>query len=188
MTAESLARNLALSKASNALKPGSDLPQNVFADHWSVYRFTSASWCMADGFADALAGLLGEEDGVAVCILSLSETGPTFDTQNAFYFDRETPRDGFSARLRREGDFPWLSRPKKYVCTSEMNSWCIYCDEIADIVVIALKENTDRFAAALRYMHAGSLSEIWTPGGSLAQDPFDKLLPDWRCALAENYP
>lgn len=166
-------------------------PENIFHGEWSTFLFCESDRIFSKGFMPAMAKLLQLEQAHAACLLNLDRTKVfEFEKSAAMFFDETTTENQYWDALKDESsDFGWLYVMERYVCTSDVGEWCIYCEKMSDIAVIALRDEDSlkKFGEPLMQLYAKPIEEFFESGDSSLR-PFVRLSPFENKELLKNYP
>jgi hypothetical protein len=159
------------------------LPQNIFAEEWPAYLFLESDRMFSKEAAEALKELLRLE-GAHVAFLK--NIDPWNDT--GLFVDADSSSFEFQKMARQLG-FGYVER-ERFACTSDVGSWCFYCENLGDVGVMALQSADDviRFRSPLAQLWAKPLQVISNKAHPDSVSPFTNLLPAWRDGLAKNFP
>ncbi|HEX7116118.1 MAG TPA: hypothetical protein VF193_13395 [Steroidobacter sp.] len=115
---------------------GLRFPHNVFSSSWDAYLFFDSDWIFEASFVESIKALLALEGAACACLEYLDT--PSGD--DAVSIDRTTDPSVYKAKL--QGTSPgrgWLHEFGRFVCTSDLSNWFIYCERAAEIAVIAIR-------------------------------------------------
>jgi len=165
-------------------------PENIFLGKWSTYVFCESDRIFSKGFMPAMAQLLHLEQAHAACLLNLDRTKVfEFEKSAAMFVDETNTENQYWDALKKGGVAEgWLYVMERYVCTSEVGEWCIYCERNNDIAVVGLREKSglQKFKEPLNALYAKPLEDL-IAGGSSSLFPFNRLPPLWRDGLLKCY-
>jgi hypothetical protein len=201
-----------------ALACEGQFPDNVFWGRWGAFFFFDADLLFQRQLAERLKALLACENGAVVCVRNLDIALYEGNPDDTVFLVRETLAETLSAYMRvakaerdtdgtiikrkaRKADgtvffltgpsWPhdgWTTSFYRLGYTSEIGSWCIYCERTAEFGVIAIRQghDPDQFSSALREFKALPIKQA-------IENPICyTLLPgvlseDWRIKLLRNY-
>ena len=181
----------ALLNARNAFDPDMKFPNNVFTQHWDYYLFFPSDRMLRHDFVYPISKFITLENASIVCLLNLSRSPSLeFENADALYLDKEMGEDEYYALICGNGPaIPdgWIYDVDDYICTSDVGSWCMYCERANEIAVLALSEmGLEQFRPALDILQPYTLEEACRPGQE-GVFPFNHMVPEWHDGLFKNY-
>ncbi|MDY0271121.1 MAG: hypothetical protein RBR37_01225 [Advenella sp.] len=181
----------ALLNARNAFDPKIKFPNNVFTRSWDCYLFFPSDRMLRKDFANSISEFIFLEQANIVCLLNLTRSPSLeFESAAALYLDKDINESQYHALIWGSGPAEaegWIFNMEDYICTSDVGSWCMYCERTNDIAVLALSNaGLTQFRPALDILQPYTLEEACRPG----QDgvfPFNYMIPEWHDGLFKNY-
>jgi hypothetical protein len=172
-----------------AVAPGRRFPENVFRGNWSAFFFFDPDLLFEPQFVESARTFLGTENGTCVCLSNLDAVGTQGGLETSIFLDAGTTGEAYVARLRGPSVASgWLYQMDRYGCTSDVGSWCIYCERNNEIAVIAVHENgaPNRVKSAIEQLNALPVEQaIQTPP---SYGLSSRGLPvEWRNKLLQGY-
>lgn len=190
----------AFHKILEALDVSAQLPGQVFRGTWQAFRFFESDWLFVPEFAEALGDLMRREGSAVACMINVDPGVWCMHDPN-WWIRQEQPESNvallpvrmtpasYDDLLKRKGEpiCSWLVGRGSFAIASDRGEWCIYCQSY-DVAIIAFRHELamGRSSAFLRRTSALSLEEHLALGGEGILG-FDKLVPEWRRGLVENY-
>jgi hypothetical protein len=132
-------------------------PQNVFTKDYVVFFFFDSDWIFEGEFVEKLKTLLSiEEMSKAIIATTYRESSEKHST---FCFKANTLPSEFQSFLFLDGDESgngWIYDFGIFVCSSDSQEWCIYCERSLEIAVVAFKKNCEikKYDILLKQLHA----------------------------------
>lgn len=124
------------------------------------------------------------------CLLNFSETdGVSHESASLLLIDATTEPDTDDAMMRLGGPTEgWLFGMDRFGSASDRGEWCIYCEKMNDVAIIALRQRIDveKYAEHLKQLHAEPIGAL-LKAGAAAPVPFGQLTAPWRHGLARHY-
>jgi len=180
----------ALDNIKNAMVPDALLPNRVFRGKWAAYVFCESDRIFCPEFSDAIVELMRIENSSVCSLVNLDKScDPGCDGISSIFIDASTSRDRYWEAMCAGGpEDGWLYRMDRYVCASDIGSWCLYCEKENDVAILAFQnaEDVKRYSPATRKLWAWPIEDL-IEGGSSPLFPFDRLVPAWKNSLLENY-
>ena len=166
------------------------LPGQIFRGQWRRFLFFQSDCVFSPEFVEFIREILNIESGSVACIVNLDRTEFSEINRAALLFvDKGTAQREYMEALRGDGPADgWLYAMERFVCTSDVGQWCVYCEKSNDVAVVGLRDipSGNALDAALERLQAKPI-EVLTQEGVAPQFPFDHLVPVWRRGLIENY-
>lgn len=165
-------------------------PEQVFRGQWSDFLFFQSDYVFAPEFFDFTHELLKMEAASVACLMNLDRT-EAYEMERAalLFIDELADKRAYMDTLRGAGPADgWIFAMDRFVCTSDIGKWCVYCEKANDVAVVGLRDISTGPAldAALNRVRAKPI-EVLLKEGASPQFPFDRLVPVWRQGLTENY-
>jgi hypothetical protein len=107
------------------------LPEFVFRGDWERFLFFQSDYVFASEFNDFVHRLLRIEGGHAACLINLDKTEAdhTHYQVEPLFIDERTDGATYMRALHGEGPaHGWLYAMNRFVCTSDIGRWCVYCE------------------------------------------------------------
>ncbi|MCT7313271.1 hypothetical protein N5J06_20040 [Ralstonia sp. CHL-2022] len=187
---EDLSRLQAFKNAAASIDFDQVFPDQVFCGEWQGFLFFQSDYVFAPEFVDFVKEILEVELGSMACIVNLDKTEAYEIHQAALLFiNEETDQRQYMEALRGDGPADgWLYAMDRFICTSDVGRWCVYCEKSNDVAVVGLRDipSGNALDVALGRVHAKPI-EVLLKDGASPQFPFDRLIPAWRQGLVENY-
>ncbi|PMS11463.1 hypothetical protein C0Z17_15175 [Trinickia caryophylli] len=167
------------------------MPENVFAGAWRTFLFCESDRIFDLGFVSVVIRLLERENSHVACLINLDETDVTRLEEGAatIFVDSSVTGIRYMGALEDRGAAGgWLYTVNRYICSSDIGEWCIYCEKDNDIAVVGLRDvgGVRGFEQPLKKLGAKPIEEL-IDGGASPLFPFDHLIPSWREGLLKNY-
>jgi hypothetical protein len=179
-------RARALENVQKALITNRTFPNQVFVSGWDRFRFFD-DWHMRQSKFLEIANILLELDGGnCVCLIN-ADGGTNGEIEpSAIYFDRGAGEDAFAPALR--GGINWLTCMVILAASSDRGEWCMYCEPMAELGVIAFR--TPR--AFERSVDILTRLDARTPAMQLAEPPswvweHADMNPEFFATLVREY-
>lgn len=176
--------------AKNAFDPDRCFPNYVFTKPWDTFLFFPSDWMFMKEFANEVSTIITLEKANTACLLNISRLDPLeIKSHAAIFIDRETTADEYLNLLREEegSEIAWLYLMEKYILTSDVGSWCMYCEKLSDIAILAITNTALReLRPAIEKMGPFTFEDACSSG----QDgvfPFNDMSQEWFDGLYKNY-
>jgi hypothetical protein len=164
-------------------------PSNVFSGQCADYLFFEPYLMFERGFIDVNNLLLREEKASVSALINLGNGDTTDEDGGVMFLEQDSKASDYLSKLKGDGSaLNWMFLMDRYVCASDVGTWCIYCEKENDVAVFAVREGFPRaiclqvegLLKAISIRQAGSPSDLGT-------FDFAKLVPHWRTALISEY-
>jgi hypothetical protein len=134
----------ALVNLKTSIRPGCQFPENVFRGRWDEFFFFDSDLLFNSKFVDTAKALLEAEKGSCICLCNLDEASAKDGRERACIgIDKRTSSEAYFSFLRGPSvGKGWLYRMEVFGCTSDVGSWCIYCEKGTEIAVIAVRDGS----------------------------------------------
>lgn len=165
------------------------LPDAVFVGVWDRFLFCESDRIFSSEFIRVIKKLFDIERAEVACLLNVSRSeGRDFESSSAFFMDALISESEYVEWLRCGGGDGWIFSPDRYICTSDVGTWCVYCEKDNDVAVIGLRSGCDLDLREMAFedVLAMPIGRV-VSGGVNPMFPFDRLTAGWRDALIENY-
>jgi len=181
------ARKAALANLRSLLNPAVLLPDNGFRGSWAAYRFFESDNMFHDGYVAAVKILLAAEKAVAACVVNLDRLEANANGGAVCFLGRDSDPEEYRNTMRRI-EVGYVGR-ERFGSTSDVGSWCSYCENSGDVGVIAIRNAgmAEVLEPALELIWAKPLWVISNGDDPGAAYPFTDLIPEWRKGLASNF-
>jgi hypothetical protein len=170
-----------------AIKTAARLPQNVFQPGWGSFYLFNSDWMFEGAFVEKIRIMLQQEGSSCACIVNLDRAAS--DTLAAFAIKGNTSAQEYQRLLAGTGPSDgWVYDVDRFGCTSEIGTWCIYCERASELAILGfnvetLEEKHEFVRAAL---HASGVSSI---GLSPSRFEFAShiISQEWQVEITRNY-
>jgi hypothetical protein len=183
-------KKAAVRNATSSIGRERRFPHQIFVGEWSDYLFFYPEALFEARFIDVKDLLLKEERSSIIAVVNLGNVNSeTASEPRAIFLDRDTTPKHYIAQLMGDRTATsWMFLMDRYVCASEKGNWSIYCEKENDVAVLAVDEGISRFTGAqlAKLLNAKSMRFGPVTGHSQSFD-FQKLVPEWKSALAAEY-
>lgn len=171
------------------LVPGKNLPANVFKDGWEIFLLFDPDRIFEMEFIDEVKLLLEAESARCASLVRLGESADRIDGEDQFLIDRET--DGFDYKKTLKGADAgegWVYDMGRFVCTSNLKGWSIYCERNNEIAIFAIKSLRlyEKIRFLLSRMRASSIRDA-IGGHGLYSLPDGIISDTWKKTLLKEY-
>ena len=178
--------------ARNAFDSNMKFPNNVFTKAWDYYLFFPSDRMLQKYFANSVSKFIVLEQANIVCLLNLTESSSLeFENAAALYLDQDITEEKYFSLIWGSGPAEseaWVFHMEyDYICTSDIGSWCMYCERLSDIAVLAISsEGLEQLRPALDILQPYTLEEACRPGQE-GVFPFNDMSQEWHDGLFKNY-
>lgn len=183
-------KQAAVRNATASIRKERRFPRQIFVGEWSDYLFFYPEALFESRFIDVKSLLLTEENSSIIALVNLGNVNSeTAAKPRAIFLDRDTTPQRYIAELMGDRTpTSWMFLMDRYVCASEKGNWSIYCEKENDVAVLAVGELISRFSCSqlAKLLSAKSVRSGPVPGHGRSFD-FQKLVPEWKSALAAEY-
>ena len=166
------------------------LPSQVFGEGWAQFFFWESDKMFVPSFAEVAVELLHIEGSHSCCLLNFDLTREMqYESAAMLFLEGGTTGEEYASWLRKgDPSSAWLYDMHRYGCASDVGDWCIYCEKMNDLAVIAFRghQGIQKFTGPLKSLRAHSIDEFLGMGPS-APLPFRQLVETWRIGLSQNY-
>jgi hypothetical protein len=177
----------ALANVRRFLRADVKFAENPFSGEWASYLFLESDRMFVGNFVIAVKQLLALEGARAACMVNLDRDRIADSEASAFCLDEcSSPEKYFEAMSDPWGGF--ASR-ERFGCSSDIGSWCFYCENLEDVGVVAIRNAADvvQFCSPLERLDAMPFDIISDKAREESKEPFITLLPEWREAFERNF-
>lgn len=157
----------ALLNARNAFDSDMEFPENVFTKAWDHYLFFPSDRMFGKTFVEALPVFIGLEQANTVCLLNLTQSSSLeFEGCAALFLNTEITAKEYDYLISHNGEeLGWVYVMDDYICTSDVGGWCMYCERLSDIAVLAISSaGVEQLRPALDILQPYTLEEACRPG------------------------
>jgi len=151
--------------------------------------FFQPQWLFDAPGIEATKILMSAENASACCILNLSTSSPiTFEAADSFFIEANTEAAEYTSRVFASGADAWIVNAGRFVCSSDLGNWVIYCEKAEDVALIAIRDKRllPIFEPALEELRAASLDDyINRPDNG--PFPAIPLVEAWKTEILKNY-
>jgi hypothetical protein len=183
-------KQTAVRNATSSIRRERRFPHQMFIGEWSDYLFFYPEALFEARFIDVKNLLLKAENSSIIAVVNLGNVNSeTAAEPRAIFLDRDTTPQHYIAELMGDRTpTSWMFLMDRYVCASEKGNWSIYCEKENDVAVLAVREAMSRFTCSqlAKLLNAKSMRFGPVPGSGQSFD-FQKLVPEWKSALAAEY-
>ncbi len=179
----------AADNARGLLVPGKNLPGNVFRDSWEIFLLFDPDRIFEMEFIDEVKLLLEAEGARYASLVRLGESADRIDDKDLFLIARETDGSDYKKMLKGVGmGEGWVYDMGRFVCTSNLKGWSIYCERNNEIAVFAIKSSRlyEKIRFLLSRMQASSISDAIGDHG-LYSLPHGIISDTWKKTLLKEY-
>lgn len=166
------------------------LPSQVFEGSWAQFFFCESDRIFAPCFAEIAIELLRAGGSNSCCLLNFDLTPEIqYESAATLFLEEGVSENDYASCLRKGGSSSgWLYGMHRYGCAPDVGGWCIYCEKVNDLAVIAIRDpgDAEKFAGPLERLYAHSIDDFLKMGSS-APVPFSQLIESWRSGLLQNY-
>lgn len=167
-----------------------NLPDDVFVGAWAKFLFCESDRIFSSEFISVIKKLVDIERAEVACLLNISRSGGAdFESSSVFFMDALVSESEYVEWLKGgvSGD-GWIFSLDRYICTSDVGTWCVYCEKDNDVAVVGLRDGCDLDLKEMAFEGVLAMPiESVISGGANPMFPFDRLTASWRKALIENY-
>lgn len=165
------------------------LPDKVFVEPYGGARFFQSDYIFSPDFPGIAGEFLDIEKSNICCLLNLDKSSLLNpDHCSAIFINNPQDSETYLEKLRGNGPSSgWLYGVDRYVCSSDIGEWCIYCEKANDIAVICFKNFNDvvKFESPLVKLCARPIEDLLV--GATSLPPFNDMVLEWRNGLLKNY-
>ncbi|MDY0273467.1 MAG: hypothetical protein RBR37_13350 [Advenella sp.] len=157
----------ALLNARNAFDLDMNFPNNVFTQHWDHYLFFPSDRMFGKTLVKALPVFIRLEQANTVCLLNITQSSSLeFEGCAALFLNTEITAKEYDYLISNDGaEVGWFYLMEDYICTSDVGSWCMYCEMTSDIAVLAIsRAGLEQLRPALDILQPYTLEEACRPG------------------------
>jgi hypothetical protein len=181
--------NIVFFKAISFINKSKFLPDNVFLTHWKEYLFFEDWWMWNECFIEVKNLLLREDGGSTIALVNLAKSLMQKREEQAIFLDKYTKWSEYHEKLHDDrDDLPWSVMVDRYSCTSDTGNWVIYVEKEEDMAIFAFNEKLPKSicdeVSILFKAKSISLAMVHENDESFN---FQKLLPNWRSTLIQQY-
>jgi len=137
----------------------------------------------------ALPVFIRLEQANTVCLLNITQSSSLeFEGCAALFLNTEITAKEYDDLISNDGaEVGWFYLMEDYICTSDVGSWCMYCEMTSDIAVLAISSaGLEQFRPALDILQPYTLEEACRPGQE-GVFPFNDMSQEWHDGLFKNY-
>lgn len=181
---------LACSIATGAILEGARLPGRVFKKGWNSFAFFPSDILFDADFESIAKEIMRIESAKLICLLNIGAVDRNSSRELARVCIKNGGCDGeyFSAISAGGPECAWIYNVDRYVCASDIGSWCIQCDRENDIAVIAFRENVGCSNVEQVVAKLGAKRIKWIiEHKDESEFPFNSLTDEWMAALMRHY-
>lgn len=163
-------------------------PDQVYQGGWSGFLFFQSDYIFSSDFFDIVIEFMRIENACSAALINIDKKEVSESECAEFFFERNSLSESYARKLVGEGRGDgWLYEFDRYVCSTDVGSWAIYCEKSNDIAVIAFREPglENKFREVLPLLSASPINLL--VDGEVNLSPFNELVPTWKRGLRENY-
>lgn len=166
-----------------------DLPNNVFSDEFTDFYFFDSDFVTSDAFVDFFNCLLLKEGAECGCLCDVSKIGTASEAGQCVPVPVDMRARDYRQIIsrQRENLEGWAVDLGRVAASSDIGSWCLYCDLMAEIGIVAFKsaEFAQKVASELKAHNMAPIEEALDQQIGYAYS--EALLPLWRSNLLKFY-
>lgn len=170
-----------------AIDRSNRLPKNVFSPDWVDFHVFDSDWIFEGAFVEKARAMLHHEGANCACIVDLDRDAKT--ALATFVIDMDTTIQEYQRRLSGVGfGDGWIYDISRFGCTSDVGSWCIYCERASELAIIGFRVGTmlNKYQFILASLRARKVTSV---GGNSSRYEFlsHSISSAWKDEIARNY-
>jgi len=161
-------------------------PHSVFSGHWSRYLFFDSDWLFETTFIETTKNIIRTEGAKCAAIVKFSESQADEDV---FFVSDDTDPDEYRVRLSGYNEATgWIYDFGRFAVTSEIGTWCVYCERRSEIGVIGFRQLRDEVLLLPQIAHFKPAT-VWDAISSQSIYGLSEqgASHKWRSELLKNY-
>jgi hypothetical protein len=163
-------------------------PANVFVGKWTAFRFFDSDHLFDLHFIDYVQELMSIEGSTCSCLLKI-ESGRT-NSDESLFIRLNAGVDDYRRLLHGDRQVTgWVHGMGSFACSSNLSTWCIYCERESEIAVMAIRERCALLAyeqVLTQRLHALSIDQAIRSQLSFGFSPA-ALSSSWSQSLLSEY-
>src|ERR1700722_8519261 len=141
LAGKDMTKEKALANVRQSLRNGVRLPENAFFGRWESHRFLVSDNMFDEEFVVAIKELLEIEGGRTACLVNLDRPNLSYSQEVTIYLDAESDPVVYNEVV--QGFSVGYVFRERFGCSSDIGSWCFYCENKADVAVLAIRRSSD---------------------------------------------